>query len=134
MIKSKGYDGKLWILVHAVGGEPAVVGEAFEDSERVVIGGSAPHKSDSSGRIEVGVEGDQYGDRYFPHACGYKWVPEAQFIAAAMDALLDVIRSGPPEVIGYDHGGPAQKAFDHGWSAAKERIYEAFIVAQRALA
>lgn len=138
MIKSKGYDGKLWVLVHASSGEAVnegtpLLGGPADDEPHNLLGGTAPHKSDSSGRIEVGIEG-VWCSQYFPGVYNFKWVPEAQFIAAAMGGLLDVIRSGPPEVIGYDHGGPAQKAFDHGWSAASDRIYQAFIIAQRAMA
>lgn len=38
-------------------------------------------------------------------------------------ALIDAIRKGPPPVIGFDHNGPSQKAFDMGWNAAKDQIW-----------
>jgi hypothetical protein len=38
-------------------------------------------------------------------------------------AMLDAIRRGPGPVIGYGH--QSQKAFEHGWNAAKDEVYRA---------
>lgn len=38
-------------------------------------------------------------------------------------ALLELLRKGPPDVIGYEAGGRSQRAFEHGWRANAERLY-----------
>lgn len=38
-------------------------------------------------------------------------------------ALIDAIRQGPSPVIGFDHNGPSQDAFNMGWNAAKDQVW-----------
>jgi len=39
-------------------------------------------------------------------------------------ALIEAIRKGPPPVIGFDYNSPSQNAFDMGWNAAKDQIWQ----------
>ncbi len=43
----------------------------------------------------------------------------------ALEGLVEVIRQGPPEVIGMDANGELKKAFDHGWNANTDRLWNA---------
>ncbi|MND27435.1 hypothetical protein D3C80_179010 [compost metagenome] len=38
-------------------------------------------------------------------------------------ALIEAIRKGPPPVVGFDHNGPSQDAFNMGWNAAKDQVW-----------
>lgn len=38
-------------------------------------------------------------------------------------SLIEVVRKGPPLVIGFDRDGDLQKAFNKGWNAAKDEVW-----------
>ena len=40
-------------------------------------------------------------------------------------AVVDAIRKGPEQVIGFERNGAQQKAFEMGWNAAKEQVWAA---------
>lgn len=45
-------------------------------------------------------------------------------LVEALGQLRTALCSGPPEVVGYDRNGANQKAFNHGWNANANRLYE----------
>lgn len=49
--------------------------------------------------------------------------PETERLRGAVDALRDEIRTGPSQVIGFDHNGPQQRAFEKGWNAKADAVY-----------
>lgn len=75
-IQSKDYDGRICTLVHNTTLAPMLYGEAVitERNTYTVLGGKAPHKRGSTGRVFVHVEGA--GDtEFFPAVVGAQWVP-----------------------------------------------------------
>ena len=71
-IKGIGYDGKLWLLIDEVTQKSVERGQVLTDfrgEKEMVRGGTAPHKSNSTGRIRMAP-----GSEYFPGVYGCKWI------------------------------------------------------------
>ncbi|WP_240224629.1 hypothetical protein [Rheinheimera hassiensis] len=48
-----------------------------------------------------------------------------QLNKAELESLIEAIRRGPSQVIGFDRGGQNQKDFEMGWNAAKDQVWSA---------
>lgn len=46
-------------------------------------------------------------------------------LMASVRSLVEVVRRGPDQVIGYDRGGQRQQDFSKGWNAAKDQVWTA---------
>jgi hypothetical protein len=79
-IEKKDARGKIWILVNKDSLEPVDrdLKLVSRDGDWYALrGGTPPHKPNSSGRVEVAVDGldsPQYWQEYFPHVFDLMWV------------------------------------------------------------
>ena len=70
-IKGVGYDGKLWLLIDDVTQVSVKVGdkrENFRGEKVVMIDGTPPHKSNSTGRAQSSR------GAHYPSVYGCKWI------------------------------------------------------------
>ncbi len=78
-IVRRNWEGKECILVTEGTKQPLGVGDrvlSFRGEPYVVIGGSAPHKSGSTGRVSVrDVELGAHSMEFFPGVIGAMWIP-----------------------------------------------------------
>lgn len=58
-------------------------------------------------------------------------LPTYTELMAAAQVLIDSVRQGPDQVIGYDRNGANQKAFEHGWNAKADKVWNASHVLRR---
>ena len=67
-----GYDGKSWLLIDVVTQHSVTKGDvvsSFRGERATVVGGSAPHKPSSTGRVEVDT-----GLEFYPSVFGLQWI------------------------------------------------------------
>ena len=67
-----GYDGKSWLLIDEVTQHSVAKGDvvsSFRGERATIVGGSAPHTPNSTGRVEVDT-----GRTFYPSVFGLKWI------------------------------------------------------------
>jgi len=70
-LTSTGYDGKKWLLIDQVTQRSVRQGDirvSFKGDACVIMGGSAPHKPSSTGRVHTAQ-----GREFFPSVFGCVW-------------------------------------------------------------
>lgn len=76
MITSKGYDGREYTLAYEFDSVPAKLDTALaasDGAEFMLVGGRAPHKPGSTGRVWV-TNADLATLEFYPGVFGLKWV------------------------------------------------------------
>jgi hypothetical protein len=78
-ITSNGYDNEYTLCDGD--GQPAYVGQevtSFRGDKCVLQGGSAPHKSSSTGRVYTGASASSMAGESYPSVYGLKWVRSSE--------------------------------------------------------
>lgn len=79
-ILSKGYTGRMMLLVNEATGEAVEEGAILlsDRAEYKLISGTAPHKSSSTGRVYVEEIGKDFKRELYPSVFNLKWIDAEQ--------------------------------------------------------
>jgi hypothetical protein len=99
-VTAKNYEGVVLTLVDEKSLKPVQVGEVREDfrgDKLTVLGGRAPHKEGSTGRVHV-ESAEGWAQEFFPGVVDCKWVKLETAEEAALDHLKKTGRLYPQKV------------------------------------